>query len=686
MLALLQKCNTFFSIHKISDTPRLLTTTFLRILLVLVCVFSSALQAGPKEEFRALMTGIINATNANDANFPEEFRKVLLTHTEGLQCLANDSLFNEFAEEMDLSQGVDFLKRFDSKVAAVLETRLSEQPITLSIPEQTDISKISKNTRRLGIFTLVHLPQTKKEQLLKQIPDSALLSLKSSIEESVNGLDVNSLPGLDKLAPTSGESIEGLTPEQITEFMDVIKQYFNGLPLIQKKKILNAFINLPPHPENSDKIAVALNGAGPLVQKLFQLVGKKHPNPTVRQASVKLLESVEKVPYEDVKLIIENRYGKPIDSLFRSFDKTPIATATIGQVHRAVLHNGDVVAVKIRKPGLVERVLSEIDFLEKIAPPSLKDTIAAMKRAIAEEMDFRVEAENLLKGQRYANSGIPVKVPKLSTVFSPSEDVLVSEFMTGISLSKLLEDSNSASKNLHLLCTVGKRFEDFTSVWLWRTLKGDGFSHVDLHAGNIKVKEDGKEYLLELLDFGSTTSLNSKEVDLFVLLTVSALNGDEILLERTIQMIEKYNSSKLPAHIKKALFDLVQNKDIPWDKKVSEMFFHLSNGKSYVPPNSTQFFRGLIFLSQHFDTLNELIDKSDPWKRYPRYSLENALSKGIGPYLNGKAVLNGVKNERSITPHIPHLLASVARAKTRQIQAEIISSCKIFLKKLFKKP
>lgn len=638
-----------------------------------------------KTEFRALLTGLINATNASDADFPKELKKVLLKHNQGLFVLANDSLFNEFAEEMDLPQGVDVLKKFDQKVAEGLELILNEELKPFSIAEKIDIAKVSQNSRRIGISTLVFLPEARKAKLLDQIPDESYLELKTAIDESVNSLDVNGLPGLSNIAPQSGEAIEGLTPEQVKEFVDVIKQYFNGLPLQQKKKILTGFINLPPHPQSSDKIAVALNGAGPLVQKLFQLVGKKHPNPTVREASVKLLESVEKVPYEDVKLIIENRYKKPIETLYKSFDKTPIATATIGQVHRAEMPDGRIVAVKVRKPGLVPRVNSEIEFLEKIAPDSIKDTINAMKKAIAEEMDFRVEAENLIKGQKYTEtflSTLPVKVPALITELKPEEDVLNSEFMMGTSLSKLLDEKNPASKDLNFLCSVGKAFEDFTSLWLWRSLKGDGFSHVDLHAGNIKVSQNDKEFQLELLDFGSTTSLTSKEVDLFVLLTVSALNGDEILLNRTIQVIERYNNAKLPKEIKKSLFDIVKDKEMPWDKKVSEMFFHLSNGKSYVPPNSTQFFRGLLFLSQHFENLNEHIDKSDPWKRYPRYTLEKALSKGITPYLNGKIFIQGNQNSDSITSHTPYLIASVARTKTKEVQAKIYTGCKNFFKKI----
>src|SRR5688572_967996 len=116
------------------------------------------------------------------------------------------------------------------------------------------------------------------------------------------------------------------------------------------------------------RIRRMMEGLGPTFIKIGQLLGTRPdliPKAFIEEFK-KMYDQTSPTPFADVKKVVEEELGKPMTSIFRSFEQSPIASASIAQVHRAVLRNGDVVAVKVQHPGIEERMRTDFEILRGI--------------------------------------------------------------------------------------------------------------------------------------------------------------------------------------------------------------------------------------------------------------------------------------------------------------------------------
>src|SRR3989344_5879132 len=167
----------------------------------------------------------------------------------------------------------------------------------------------------------------------------------------------------------------------------------------------------------------------------------------------KLQDRVEPFPFEKVKEIVEKELGKKISELFRSFEKEPIASASISQVHKAVLKTGEKVAVKVQRPD-VRKIMetdTEIMFyfaklLEKYSE-KLKDyrpvrIVSEFKQWTEKELDFRLEARNAMRFYENFRGSKTIYIPKVYNGWT-SERVLTLEFIEGIDAHNVKEIKKS---------------------------------------------------------------------------------------------------------------------------------------------------------------------------------------------------------------------------------------------------
>ena len=243
----------------------------------------------------------------------------------------------------------------------------------------------------------------------------------------------------------------------------------------------------------------------------------------------KLQDAATPVPVEAIRDVIEADFGRGVEELFASFDEEPIAAASIGQVHRAVLRDGREVAVKIKRPGVDELVELDMQLLEifieavrSMLPPADYATITAEVRdMILGELDYVSEAESMRRAGTVFADVPGVRVPAVVDELCSSH-VLTSTFERGKKITTYLDDlieSGHATAHDELSDALGRLLESYL-----RQVLGEGTFQADPHPGNFLVAED---HTLILLDFGCTKQLPDEIRDSFGELMACFVRGDE---------------------------------------------------------------------------------------------------------------------------------------------------------------
>ncbi|ORX05042.1 ABC1 kinase family protein [Mycolicibacillus trivialis] len=207
-------------------------------------------------------------------------------------------------------------------------------------------------------------------------------------------------------------------------------------------------------------------------------------------------------PAEVHKLIVEELGAEPSE-LFAAFDDTPIASASIAQVHFATLKTGEEVVVKIQRPGIRRRVAADLQILKRFAQLvevaklgrrlSAQDVVADFADNLAEELDFRIEAQSMQTWVSHLHAsplGKNIKVPDVHWDFT-TRRVLTMERVAGIRIDNAAEIRKAGFDGVELVKAL-----------LFSTFEGGlrhGLFHGDLHAGNLLVDDQGK---VIFLDFG----------------------------------------------------------------------------------------------------------------------------------------------------------------------------------------
>jgi ubiquinone biosynthesis protein len=277
-----------------------------------------------------------------------------------------------------------------------------------------------------------------------------------------------------------------------------------------------------PRDADAERLASALEELGPCFIKLGQLLSTR-PDllpPGYVRALGRLQDRIAPVPYGDIVTTVEHELGAPLADVFASFDPVPLATASIAQVHRAVLRNGDAVVVKVQRPGVPEQVATDVDVLYEVAHFLTRHTAAGaryglegmvreLEHSLSQEIDFRQEAENTRRiGQQLAEFE-RLTTPMVHSAYA-TKRVLVLSLIRGRHLAALTADELAAIDAAAIA-------RELLSAYL-RQIAIDGIFHCDPHPGNILVADDGR---LALLDFGMVGRLDAGQRDSMILLLLA---------------------------------------------------------------------------------------------------------------------------------------------------------------------
>lgn len=279
----------------------------------------------------------------------------------------------------------------------------------------------------------------------------------------------------------------------------------------------------------SRRLRVAAEHLGPTYIKLAQIIssGEGLFPPELVEEFKRCRDQVRAESFGTVRTVVESDLGRPIDEVFTSFDKVPLAAASIAQVHCATLLTGEEVVVKVQRPTIRTQVHRDLKVMAWLAPllvgripiaalanpPALVELFA---ETIGEELDFRLEAQNMLDvaeaftslGQR----GYVVARPHPELV---TRRVLVMERLHGFAFDDL-ESMRNAGIDTHDVIRIG--VVGFTEGCLIH-----GIFHGDLHAGNLFVTPEGR---IALMDFGITARLTPLERTALLRLMLSGATGD----------------------------------------------------------------------------------------------------------------------------------------------------------------
>lgn len=316
------------------------------------------------------------------------------------------------------------------------------------------------------------------------------------------------------------------------KFFRFILKYYNSDILKSASAIaLNEFSSEEKDPEhfnqNPEELVEDLKKMGPTYIKLGQLLSTR-PDllpENYLQALANLQDDVETIPYEDVEKIVEEEIGVRINKAFLLFDPEPLASASIGQVHRALLHSGRPVAVKIQRPGVRKNFLEDLDTLKEMAGLAVQHSKEARKYALdsiieelrfilLNELDYSKEFQNLQivreNLKKYPHLTIPEPVKEFSSSKMLTMDFIEGKKVTSIGPLKRMETDFTPL------------IDNLVEAYMQQIIV-DGFAHADPHPGNIHLTEKNQ---IALMDLGMVAKFSPKMQEKIMMLLVGMGNKD----------------------------------------------------------------------------------------------------------------------------------------------------------------
>lgn len=252
------------------------------------------------------------------------------------------------------------------------------------------------------------------------------------------------------------------------------------------------------------------------------------PRPLVQELAT-LRDQVPPFPFADVRATIERDFGRPLETMFSAFDEEPVAAASVAQVHRATLRaTGDVVAVKVRRPDILDKVRLDRSILlfvgrtlERLVPSfrlmSLEGALQAFCAAVEEQIHLGNEADHNRRFTRNFAGDPDISFPRL-VPDACSDAVLTMEFVDGVRE----EDLERRGVDVRRVVDAGMRC-------VCRMVFLHGFVHADLHQGNVRFLPPGR---IVLLDLGLVGSLVDEDRLTVAELLYALSTGDGVTVAR----------------------------------------------------------------------------------------------------------------------------------------------------------
>lgn len=385
----------------------------------------------------------------------------------------------------------------------------------------------------------------------------------------------------------------------------------------RKRRNLAASLSRP------ERFRMALAELGPTFIKLGQALSMRPDFIAVEYVEelARLQDDVPPRPFEEIRDIIECEFKQPVSDLYADFEKTPIASASIGQVHRARLKNGAEIAVKVQRPGLeriiaidigimyhiaalIERHVEEIAFIRPVR------IVEEFARTITRELDYNLEADHMERFAANFKGDQTIHIPEVFRDLT-TRRVLTMEFVRGIKAS-----------DVAAIESIGMDRQEVTRNGANIVLKQifeHGFFHSDPHSGNIFIMPG---HVVAMLDFGQVGTVDQQAREDFVDLIDSVVLQNAQRATRQLLRISSWEKQPDVRLLEREVSDFIGRhlhttlKDLNLGALVRDLLHMVTRHRLRIPPDIFLMMKALATIegiARRLDPDFDMIRQSAPF-------------------------------------------------------------------------
>lgn len=468
-----------------------------------------------------------------------------------------------------------------------------------------------------------------------------------------------------------------LKPDHLKRYKDILRLFLKyGRGDLVKRQELEAIFREEKGETSTDpraeELARDLERMGPTFIKLGQLLSTRAellPMEYLKALS-RLQDDVAPFPFDQVEEIVNEELGVRMSKLFQKFDPAPLAAASLGQVHTAVMRDGREVAVKVQRPGIRRRIATDLEALAEVAEFLDKHTEAGkdygfqrlvedFRKSLVRELDYRQEAHNLESlgrdMRRFPRILVPRTVEDCTTSRVLTMDYIRGQKITGLSPTTRME------------ADTGGLADELFRAYLEQILVV-GFFHADPHPGNVFMTDDHRIALIDLGMVGRMAPRLQEHL-LKLLLAISEGRGEEAADESIKIGTPKINFRE--HDFVRRVVDLVNDtqgsriEDLQMGSIVLEVTAISSDCGIRVPPELTMLGKTLLNLDQVGRTLAPDFDPNAAIRRHSGDLMNRQLRRSLSPGNLFSGVLELKEMLESLPRNINRILDNVSHNSIR---------------------